>query len=63
MVISDGLEARAGSLSAGFNRFMTWKSSDGKIEASPLIGQLETLIKGILDKKTLLDLITSFCGI
>jgi len=25
MVISDGLEARAGSLSAGFNRFMTWK--------------------------------------
>jgi len=60
MVISDGLEARAGSLSAGFNRFMTWKSSDGKIEASPLIGQLETLIKGILDKKTLLDLIRHF---
>jgi len=28
MVISDGLEARAGSLSADFNRFMTWKSSD-----------------------------------
>ena len=60
MVISDGLEARAGSLSAGFNRFMTWKSSDGKIEASPLIGQLETLIKGILNKKTLLDLIRHF---
>jgi len=60
MVISDGLEARAGSLSAGFSRFMTWKSSDGKIEASPLIGQLETLIKGILNKETLLDLIRHF---
>jgi type I restriction enzyme R subunit len=60
MVISDGLEARAGSLSAGFNRFMTWKSSDGKVEASPLIGQLETLIKGILNKETLLDLIRHF---
>ena len=60
MVISDGLEARAGSLSAGFNRFMTWKSSDGKVEASPLIGQLETLIKGILKKETLLDLIRHF---
>lgn len=60
MVISDGLEARAGSLSAGFNRFMTWKSSDGKVEASPLIGRLETLIKGMLKKETLLDLIRHF---
>jgi len=59
-VISDGLEARAGSLSAGFNRFMTWKSSDGKVEASPLIGRLETLIKGMLNKETLLDLIRHF---
>ena len=28
-----------------------WKNSDGKVEASPLIGQLETLIRGILDKQ------------
>jgi len=47
MVISDGLEAKAGSLSAGFTRFMAWKSSDGKVEASPLIGQLETLIDAV----------------
>ncbi|MDI3486915.1 MAG: type restriction enzyme subunit, partial [Methanolobus sp.] len=46
MVISDGLEAKSGSLSAGFSRFMAWKSSDGNVEASPLIGQLETLING-----------------
>jgi type I restriction enzyme R subunit len=60
MVISDGLEARSGSLSAGFTRFMTWKSSDGRGEASPLIGQLETLIKGMLEKTTLLDIIRHF---
>ncbi|MBU1054795.1 MAG: type I restriction endonuclease subunit R [Proteobacteria bacterium] len=60
MVISDGLEAKAGSVSAGFTRFMSWKTADGKVEASPLIGQLETLIKGMLDKKTLLDLIRHF---
>ena len=60
MVISDGLEARAGSLSAGLNRFMAWKTSDGKVEASPLIGQLETLIKGMLNTETLLDLIRHF---
>jgi type I restriction enzyme R subunit len=60
LIISDGLEAKAGSLSAGFSRFIFWKTSDGKVEASPLIGQLETLIKGLLDKATLLDLIRHF---
>lgn len=59
-VISDGLEAKAGSLSAGFSRFMTWKSSDGKTEASPLVSQMETLIKGMLNKATLLDLVRHF---
>ncbi len=60
LVISDGLEAKAGSLSAGFSRFMAWKSADGKTEASPLVSQLETLINGMLNKATLLDLIRHF---
>lgn len=60
LVISDGLEARAGSLSAGLTRFMAWKSADGKEEASHLIGQLEILINGMLNKETLLDLIRHF---
>lgn len=60
IVISDGLEARAGSLSAGFSRMMAWKSADGKAEASRLVSQLEVLIKGMLNKDTSLDLIRSF---
>jgi len=60
MIISDGLEAKAGSISAGFTRFMAWKTVDGKVEASPLVGQMETLIKGMLNKSTLLDLIRHF---
>ncbi|MBT4551873.1 type I restriction endonuclease subunit R, partial [bacterium] len=60
MIISDGLEAKAGTISAGFSRFMAWKTADGKTEASPLIGELETLINGMLDKKTLIDLIRHF---
>jgi type I restriction enzyme R subunit len=59
-IISDGLEAKAGSLSAGFSRYMAWKTSDGKIEASHLVSQLETLIQGMLNKETLLDLIRHF---
>jgi type I restriction enzyme R subunit len=60
LVISDGLEAKAGSLSADFSRFMTWKTVDGKTEESHLVSQLETLINGMLNKKTLLDLVRHF---
>ena len=59
-VISDGNEAKAGSLSAGFTRYMSWKTSDGKSEASHLIPQMETLINGMLNKETVLDLIRHF---
>lgn len=59
-IISDGLEAKAGSLSAGFSRYMAWKTADGKTEASHLVSQLETLIQGMLNKETLLDLIRHF---
>jgi len=60
IIISDGLEARAGSLSAGFSRFTAWKSEDGEHIASSLMSQLEVLINGMLRKDTLLDLIRSF---
>lgn len=60
VVISDGLEAKAGSISSGFSRFMSWKSADGKAEASHLVSQLETLIQGMLNKETIIDLIRHF---
>ena len=60
IIISDGLEARAGSLSAGFSRFTAWKTEDGEHIASPLQSQLEVLINGMLKKDTLLDLVRSF---
>ena len=60
VIVSDGLEAKTGSISAGLSRFMAWKSADGKAEASHLVSQLETLINGMLNKATLLDLIRHF---
>ena len=60
LVVSDGLEARAGSLSAGFSRYMAWKSADGLAEASHLVSELETLIRGMLAPATLLDLLRHF---
>jgi type I restriction enzyme, R subunit len=60
VVVSDGLEAKAGSISAGLSRYMAWKTADGKAEASHLVSQLETLIQGMLNKETLIDLIRHF---
>jgi len=59
-IISDGLEAKAGTISAGLSRFMAWKSSDGKSEASNLISQVETMITGMLNPINLLDLVRNF---
>lgn len=59
-IISDGLECKAGSVSADFSRYMTWKTSDGVKEDSRFKPQLETLIKGMLNPSTLLDLVRNF---
>ncbi|MBD2151646.1 type I restriction endonuclease subunit R [Pseudanabaena sp. FACHB-1277] len=56
LVISDGLSARAGSLTADFNRFSAWKTPTGENH----INELEILTTGLLNKQTLLDLIRHF---
>lgn len=59
-VVSDGLEAKAGSLTAPFSRFSAWKTKDGLNEASKYDDQLTTLIRGMLNKDTILDYIKNF---
>jgi type I restriction enzyme R subunit len=59
-IISDGLECKAGSLSADLSRYMAWKSADGIREASRFKPQLETIVKGMLQPATLLDLVRNF---
>lgn len=60
LVASDGLDAEAGSLTAGWNRFMAWKTVDGKKEDATTTPQLETLIKGMLRPDVLLELVRHF---
>jgi len=59
-IVSDGHECKAGTISAGFSRYMAWKTIDGNKEASKFKPQLETMIKGMLTPSTLLDLVRSF---
>jgi type I restriction enzyme R subunit len=60
MVISDGLEARAGTLSSDWERFMPWRTVTGESLAPKGSPELETLVKGVFDKRRLLDLIEYF---
>jgi type I restriction enzyme R subunit len=57
LVASDGLDAKAGTISSGFGRFAAWKSVDGVREDKATVPQIETLVKGMLKKDVLLDLI------
>lgn len=61
LVISDGSEARMGSLSADIERFMAWRTIDG-VTLDPLdqFNELETLVRGVLAPSYLLDFLRFF---
>jgi type I restriction enzyme R subunit len=60
LVISDGLGARVGSLTADRERFMPWRTVEGDKEAARSAPELEVLLKGLFDKRRFLDVITDF---
>jgi type I restriction enzyme R subunit len=61
LVISDGWFAKVGTISSDYPRFMEWKTADGKtIVDSKTQPELEPLIQGLFNKKTLLDVIRHF---
>lgn len=61
LVISDGSEARMGSLSADIERFARWRTIDG-VNVDPLgeFNELETLVCGVLQPAMLLDYLRYF---
>ena len=58
-VISDGINARIGTITADFNRFMTWKSKDGE-KPEENINQIDVLLNGVFKKDRLIDIISNF---
>lgn len=62
LAISDNVETRIGSLTADRERFMGWRTIDGR-ETDPLKGScrsLETTIRGVFEKELFLDYLRSF---
>ncbi len=56
-VISDGLEARIGSLTANQEWFKVWRTIEGEFDAPKTALELETLVRGVFEKRRFLDLI------
>ena len=60
LVVSDGLQARIGSLTANQEWFKVWRTIDGQHDATPGMLELEVLLKGVFEKSRLLDLLRHF---
>ena len=60
LVISDGIAARIGSLTADRERFMPWRTVAGDAPAAKGTPELETVLKGVFDRRRFLDLVKDF---
>ncbi len=60
LIISDGLNARFGSLTADREWFLPWKTIEGESPAPASVTQLEVLLRGMFDKRRFLDLLRYF---
>ena len=60
IVISDGLEARIGSLTADMEWFLPWRTIEGEDEAPSTDLELQVLIKGIFEKRRFLSYLEHF---
>jgi type I restriction enzyme R subunit len=60
LIVSDGWEALYGSLTSPKQFFVPWKSIDGKLVADEDIPQMEVMVKGMLNKNVLPDLIRHY---
>lgn len=60
LVISDGLQARAGSLTANWEWFKVWRTIEGETEAPATALELEVLVRGLFERQRLLSMMRNF---
>lgn len=58
IVISNGIDAKASSITGAWEHYAQWKKADGEEEIGSI--ELEKLAKGMFDKTRLLDIIENF---
>ena len=60
LAITDGLDARLGSLTSDKERFAPWRTVEGEELAPPSMLQLEVFVKGVFEKRRFLDYVQHF---
>ncbi len=60
LVVSDGLEARLGTLTAGAEWFKPWRTISGETLAPPNLPEMQVLLQGVFAPERWLDLIRYF---
>lgn len=60
LIASDGTEARCGTITADWERFMPWRTIDGEAIAPKGSAELEVMLKGVFQKEILLDILRYF---
>ena len=59
-VISDGVNTKCGSLFADYKHYFPWKSTDGKSYANDGVDSLVTMIQGLFDHSSLLNVLKNY---
>ena len=60
LIISDGMQARIGTLGAGKEWFKPWRTITGRDDALPTLTELQVVLEGVFEKRRFLDLIRYF---
>lgn len=60
MITSDGINAKVGTITSDLDRFMFWRTIDGKKESKFSLPQLQVMLYGMMNKKRFLDIISKY---
>ena len=60
LVVSDGVEARIGTLTSGWEWFKPWRTVAGEALAPASLPELQVLIEGVFEQRRFLDLVRDF---
>ena len=60
LIVSDGVQARIGSLGAGREWFKPWRTIMGREDAAAKLAELQVLLEGVFEKRRFLDLVRHF---
>ncbi|HUW95478.1 MAG TPA: type I restriction endonuclease subunit R [Anaerolineae bacterium] len=60
LLVSDGLQARVGTLTANREWFLPWRTITGEELAAPHVPELQVMLEGVFEKRRFLDLVRHF---